>query len=226
MSNGHILDLKGKPLNDTASEHKRSHDSDRVNGIRNHLSQLLGQMKKSWAQDMSSDPQGATSPNVAAIRQHWNEKWVAQAVAVMNSTEPVEVDPEALDKWIAQQLENNARNRQMATPLHVLADLEPQGFKLLGLYHEDPVWVSTEVAVRLIQGGAVEVWVRPQSCGSLWPAELPKLFTTMEPDAILPDYTLGELHNLLLSLRRQEWKQPSEEVMAQAREALNATVKP
>lgn len=225
MSNGQIINLKGKTIGDQGADNpKRAHEPARVGQIRNMLSQALAQMKQGWAQDMSRDPQGATVPNAAAIRQHWNEKWVEQCVAVMNGTEPVEVDPEALDAWIGEQLAANERKKQMATPLHVLADLDAHGFKLLGLYHQDPVWVSTECAVRLIGGGAVEVWVRPQSSGLMWPAELPKLFTTMEPDALLADYTLGELHNLLAALRREAWKQPAEEVMAEAREALQANV--
>lgn len=224
MSNGHILDLKGKPIGEAKSEHKREHDSARVNQIRNMLSQVLGQMKQGWMQDMSGDPQGATVPDSAAIRAHWAKKWVDQAVSIMNGTDPVEVDPEALDKWIGEQLAANERKKQMRTPLHVLEDLGPHGFKLLGMYHMDPVWVSTECAVRLIAGGATEVWLKPQHAGVAWPTDLPNLFITMEPDALLPDYTLGELQNLMVSLRREPWKPPTEEVMNEAREALHANV--
>lgn len=221
MSNGIIRDLKGQPIGQATNEHKRAHDPDRVNGIRNHLSQVLGQMKQGWAQDMGHDPQGATQPNADAIRQHWNEKWVATAVGVMNSTDPVEVDPEALDKWIAQQLEQNARKKQMAMPLHKLTDLEPHGFKLVGAWHGDALWICTECAVRLAQGGVVQVVLRPQASSiDAFPHEYARDLENNNLTAELPDYTLGELLSLLGTLRRERCAPLTEEQMNMARHAL------
>ncbi len=223
MENGKIIGLKGEPLVDTSSGHKRAHDPERHNNMRMMLNNVFVEMTRGWAADMFADPTGATAPNAQAIRQHWGEKWQAQAVAVLNSNEPIDVNPLRLFEWIDAELAAKERKAQLALPLHQLADLEPHGFKLLGLVYGDPVWVSTECAVHLRAGGNVQVFVRDQDFNRTeWASKkFVEYLFEWSADLSAPDYTLGELEQLLNAMRRERNAQPTEEDMNAARTALN-----
>lgn len=172
--------------------------------------------------DMMGDASGATVPNEEAISAHYKKAWMEQCAAVMNTNEPVELDVDAMEKWIAAQLREREQERQMDLPLHQLLDLEPMGFKLVQLLRGGPLWASTECAVWMPAGGDTHVWVRGQS-------QRPEMFILMldgdvqngQPDVQAPDYTWRELMGLLQSMRRQRPAHPAESWLNEAREALH-----
>lgn len=214
-----IIDTKGKSRN----EHKRQHDSERVMGVRTMLNNVMVKFREQWAADNAGDPTGATRPNEPSIDQHYINKWVEQCTAIMNSSDPVDVDPEAMAKWIAQQRAAKEHKENMAKPLHAILDLEPMGFKFLGLLRNTPVWVSTECALMCVPGGLVGIYLRPQG------SDAPQFIAQdcMEgiqhfpPDICLPDYTLGELMDYLRAQRRQRPAHPAEVDMEAARKQLS-----
>lgn len=223
MENGKIIGLKGEMLVDTGNGHKRTHDPERHNNMRARLNNTFIEMQRGWAADMFADPTGATVPNVQAIRQHWGEKWQAQAVAVLNSNEPIEVNPLRLFEWIDRELEAKRRKEQLALPLHQLEDLEPHGFKLLGLHKGAQLWVSTECAVMLVPGGMTGVYLRRQGHDSstFVSVHAMTLVNSVGADIALPDYRLGELLTYLESQRRERPAHPDEEDLSAAREDLS-----
>ena len=215
-----IVDTKGKAL---STDHKRAHDSERVLGVRNMLNSTMQELRKGWANDNAADPTGATRPNEAAIDQHYIERWVATCTTVMNSSDPVEVDPDAMKNWIAAQRQARQAKENMAKALHAIVDLEPMGFKLLGMHKGAAVWVSTECAVMLVPGGMTAIHTRPQSCDPEWWASerCMQVIREFEPDVALPDYTLGELMDFLHAQRRQRPTHPGEADMEVARKSLS-----
>lgn len=223
MENGKIIGLKGEPLVDTSSGHKRAHDPERHNNMRMMLNNVFVEMTRGWAADMFADPTGATAPNAQAIRQHWGEKWQAQAVAVLNSNEPIDVNPLRLFEWIDAELAAKERKAQLALPLHQLADLEPHGFKLLGLHKGAAVWVSTECAVMLVPGGMTAVYLRKPhfDISTFVRFEIMRDVQSTPPDIAVPDYRLGELLTYLESQRRERPAHPEEEDLSAAREDLS-----
>lgn len=220
-----IVNLKGERI---TPEPKRAHDPERVNTMRAQLNNVMIGMQRGWAGDMQHDPTGATQPNVQAIREHWGRKWQDQAVAVLNSSEPVDVNPLALFEWIDKELAAKQRRDQNQLPLHSEdLDLEQHGFKLLGMVHAEPVWVGTEAVLHLRSGGGVRVYPR-QQYQSVQQHVRGAAITVdqLEPLVSLPDYTLGELESLLATLRRERNALPAEEDMNAAREVLQNLVKP
>lgn len=215
-----ILNLKGEAL---STEHKRAHDSERVMGIRNMLNGVMQKLMAAWAADNAGDPTGASRPNEASIDQHYITKWVEQCTTIMNSVDPVEVDPDAMKNWIAEQRANKLRKENMAKPLHEIVDLEPMGFKLLGLHKGAAVWMSTECTVMFAPGGLVCIYVRPQGCGISFfiTDRCMELIRQYEPDILLPDYTLGELSDYLQAQRRERPAHPEEADMEVARKQLS-----
>ena len=212
--------MKGKTLN---TDHKRAHDSERVMGIRNMLNGVMVKLMNGWKQDMAGDPSGATRPSEAAIDQHYITKWVEQCTVIMNSSDPVEVDPDAMKNWIAAQRTAKERQENMAKPLHAIADLEPMGFKLLGLRRGATIWVSTECAVMLVHGGMTCVYMRNQgmSAAEFVGTECMNYIIGLAPEVALPDYTLGELTDYLMAQRRQRPAHPEEADLQKARERLS-----
>lgn len=215
-----ILDRTGKALD---TDHKRVHDSERVMGIRNMLNGVMRKLIEGWTADNAGDPSGATRPNEASIDQHYITKWVEQCTTIMNSVDPVEVDPDAMKNWIAAQRATKFRKQQMESPLHALVDLEPMGFKLLGMYKGAAIWISTECAVMLVPGGMVAVYMKCQDITSKRFACTACMMMVMNatPDVILPDYTLGELTDYLMAQRRERPAHPEEADMEVARKQLS-----
>lgn len=211
-----IIDTKGKPLN---SEHKRGHDSERVMGIRNMLNNVMQQLMKGWMQDMASDPSGATRPNDTAIDQHYICKWVEQCTTVMNSSDPVEVQPEAMANWIKEQRERKA----MELPLHQVLDLEPYGFRLVGTSAKGELWVSTECALWLHDGGVAQVLMREQhqEIGVFMRSLVMMLGVEEMADLVATDYTVKELMSWLRSMRRERPAFPDEAHLIVLRERVH-----
>lgn len=214
------LNLKGEAL---SSEHKRLHDSERVMGVRSMLNSTMQQMRAKWAADNAGDPTGATRPNEAAIDQHYITEWVKTCTTVMNSIDPVDVEPDAMKNWIAEQRAAKLRKENMAKPLHAIVDLEPMGFKLLGLHRGAALWASTECVVMVVPGGTIAVYLRPQGAsvshymaGAFWGDIYGEA-----PDILLPDYTLGELTDYLMAQRRERPAHPDEAAMEEARKQLS-----
>ena len=213
-----ILDIKGERI---ANDTKRVHDPGFVEKRRVELSQILQRMKQGWMNDMRPDPGGATTPNVEAISQHWIEQWVNQCTVVMNSTDPIEVDAEAMSKWVVAQLRERKRQVEMAGALHDVTDLEPYGMKLLGNYHGGLVWVSVQAALHLLEGGMVVVHLKAANVGE-------GTYLRLLADAVnhlsggwsFPHYTLGEFLALLNALRVPTLTPPTEEQMAGVREQM------
>jgi hypothetical protein len=198
-----IVSMKGERL---STEHKRAHDPARVMKRREELSGLLEKMKGEWAVDMSIDPQGATGPDEVAVTAHYDKRWRDQAIAVMNSSDPVEIDPDAMLHFIQKELAQKKLKRELQTPLSKLESLGHVGFSLIGEVNGGKLWVSTECAVLIFPGGLTRVIVRHDRREA-------DLFVQTAIDIALEgnggtlelnDYRLGELTQLLQALRREQ----------------------
>lgn len=210
-----ILDIKGQAL---STEHRREHDPKRVMALRNQLNTLMIELRQGWAQDMAGDPTGATVPDEQAIDQHYIKRWVDQCTIIMNGTDPVQVDPEAMAKYITQE----RRHRAMQKPLREAMDLEPYGFRLVGTYAKGELWVSTEAALWLHEGGLVHVVMRSQG-EDIGPymRTIVQLLEGERTDLVATDYTMDELMRWLKAMRRERPAFPDEALLSQLREQVN-----
>lgn len=215
-----IIDLKGNTLE---SDSKREHDPQRVMALRNNLAKLMHELQQGWLNDNGEDPTGASQPNAEAIDSHYVKRWLDQCATVMNGREPIDVDPEAMSKWIAARREAKRANEELQMPLHKVLDLEPHGFALVGTYPCGALWVSSECAVVMTAGGMVEVYVRPREANySEWVCTFANATLGSTPLLQAPDYTLGELRKLLAALRRERPAKPQEEDLETLRQWMNA----
>lgn len=209
-----LLNLQGQALA------KRTHDPERTQRRRAELSQILANCKHGWVADVQADPQGATLPDIEAISAYWVGKWEEQAKAANQANDPINVQVDAMQRFVDAELKKKERMEQMATSLAKLPDLEPLGFALVGVYEGAPLWISSEAVV--LQHDMVKVWLRDFDSsietwlGALWLDRREH----SRPDVALPHYTAGELLDLLGALRRQRPVRPLEHELEAARQYL------
>lgn len=211
---GNILGLGGETL----AVVKEAHIPERVERRRQQLSKLFREAKEAWAKDNMPDPEGATVPNAEAIDLHHAEKWRQNARVAQNAQEPVEVDAEQMATWIAEQRKEMAIRGQYHIPLKDVLDLTPWGFKPVGACELGKVWLSDRAALCIADEGMVHLELRQAWCGAVNWAEKSRLDAKQWLHAHeLPDYTLGELFNLLTSLRVDKLVALPEALMAMGR---------
>lgn len=208
----------GQPIGEKT--YKRDHDPERVAKQRMMLSNTLAELKKAWAADMSVDPQGATQPDVAAIKAHYLQRWTEQCRVTANASEPVVVDFDAMGAWIDAQVESTAIKRRLVTPVQDLDNLEEFGYAFAGTYDGGDVWASTECVLHITKQGQCSVYLRGQRervdvfLGTVYNA-----LRQGNSDVLATDYTMNEVAGMLKSMRRERNVPPTE---AQLMELVNA----
>lgn len=210
-----IVDLKGQTLGVA----KEQHVPERVARRRMALSKQLHELKEQWMADNHPDPEGATTPNGPAIDAHYTDRWRSQARVAKNAQEPVEVDEEAMATWIADQRRNQELHAQFNRQLKEVQDLTPWGFKLVGQCAHGTVWLCDQVALAVSEEGLVMVELRSKWASALDWAGRERLKDNLCSNPWvhafeLPDYTLGELFELLTALRMKKLVPLPEGLMA------------
>ncbi len=218
-----ILGMNGAPLPGA----KKDHHPERVERERMRLSQALADEQKKWKLANQPDPLGATQPNKQAIDEFHAQQWRTVALAVRNSQEAVDVDPEAMATWIADHRKNEEVRADAFKPLKEIHDLASWDFKLVGVGPFGAVWLCDRLALAISEEGMVLVILRPKHVGLVnWAGGSDGW---LQPDAWeeisheLPDLTLGELHQLLKLLRYTKLVPLPEALMAMARGAEGPT---
>ncbi|MBL8002874.1 MAG: hypothetical protein JNL05_13035 [Flavobacteriales bacterium] len=213
-----IVDLKGQTLGVV----KEQHVPERVARRRMALSKQLHELREQWMADNAPDPEGATKPNAEAIDAHYSEQWRTQARVAKNAQEPVDVDEEAMATWIADQRRKQELHAQFTRQLREVNDLSPWGFKLVGQCAHGTVWLCDQVALAVAEDGLVMLELRSRWASTTDWAGRDRLNDGLVRNAWmhaleLPDYTLGELFELLTAMRINKLVPLPEGLMAIAR---------
>lgn len=213
-----VLDNKGNEVQTTSN--KRDHEPDRVERQRKHLSKVLHEMKEGYMKDLHPDPEGATVPNEPAIRKYWSDKWRAQAALTQKTTDPLDVDPDALDKWIDEANAADEKRRNYHTPFHLINDLEPYTLRVVGSTKRGMLWLCSHAALLVPKNGEVGVYLLEPHFATGVDAEfllfhveegmIPPLFTRI-------DFTPQEFFQLLGAVRADKITFPTEDTLNAAR---------
>lgn len=210
-----ILGMNGAPLPGA----KKDHHPERVEKERVRLSQALAEQKKKWKGDNQPDPAGATEVNQLAVDEFHAQQFRTVALAATKGQEALEVNPEAMAKWIAEERKNEWVRTEMVRPLKEVRDLSSWDFKLVGVGPFGTVWLCDRVALAVAEEGMVLLLLRPTILDMAGWADTEWLGTNTWDGLAheLPDLTLGELHTLLKVLRYTKLVALPEALMRMAR---------
>lgn len=224
-----ILDLAGKRLGAAATPTKKAHDHEEHQRFRQQYNTLFATLWQRFLKD-ALPPEGGPDtvrPDMAALRAVVEGEWRTAVQRALESSVPIELDPELMTKQVDGYLKAQELETRKAMPLHVAGDLADFGLTMLGVNRDGAtVWMSHEVGLVVGTTGRVSVRLRSARAtdrdwfgGADW---------MHEPDAAgamlcTTHWTIGELFALLQALRRQHVTSLSPEQAERMRGLLSTT---
>lgn len=226
MNNGEmkLVAPDGAPVATVGENVKRAHHPERVMHLRQALAKDFEAMKEGWHKDSALSPDDSSFVNQAAVDEHWIYSWRDRCRVAAKSQEQVKENPEAMAEWIAKQRKNIERQEQWKMPLKDVHDLTAWEFKLVGVQCMGTVWLCDRAALCIAEDGCVFLWLRTPTIALIDWVELRWLEVDVWMDGLdLPDFTLGELFQLLKLLRYEKMTALPEPLMAFARGGQEVT---
>ncbi|HRH68916.1 MAG TPA: hypothetical protein PLB89_05345 [Flavobacteriales bacterium] len=198
-----ILDAGGKPVSVVETDVKREHDPAELQRERVRLNNLMVTACQDFLKDMTPLPNAPEVVQVdrAKIRAYHGEKWRETARVMNASSFPHPVNEEALYEEIDHMMAEEKRQQDAATPLSRLSDLAVYDLHPFARIPAGLLHINNRVAICLSEYGNCRVYLRGKmESDERWCSGwLPAPQRDHVVDAL--DYTLGELMNVLSSMR-------------------------
>jgi hypothetical protein len=223
-----ILDLSGKTISHVPASTKKAHDSEEAKRERARLQTIFQNLMQQFVKDISQpdDFPPVMEVDLNSVMEHYDAKWREQCRVTNESSKPLRADPETMLLEMRRITENERLQRLARTPLCQLPDMAE--YHLLPLRHiaRGLLHINSRAAVAIDTQGNTTVWLRGpnervEDWCSGWAPE-----PWRDPVVEAPNYTLGELNNLLAITRRPDVSALNEDLMDAARTPAPSIRKP